>query len=87
MKDDGFMMLDAVLAMLIFSIIIGVLVPALMMIRTTVIHAENTLDFSRSLYIELLKHDEPENFQHEDYIRKGDAICDKENTELCVSLK
>lgn len=81
------MMLDAVLAMLIFSMIIGVLIPALMLIRTTVIHADNTLEFSRSLYIELLKHDEPENFAHDDYIRKGDAICDKNNTELCVPLR
>ncbi|WP_411844326.1 hypothetical protein [Salinicoccus sp. HZC-1] len=87
MKDDGFMMLDAVLAMLIFSIIIGILVPALMMIKTTVAHADNTLEFSRSLYIEILKHDAPDDFKHEDYIMKGDSICDKENMELCVSIK
>lgn len=87
MKDDGFMMLDAVLAMLIFSIIIGILVPALMMIKITIIDAENKLDFSRSLYIELLKHEPSENFQHDDYIHKGDAICDRGNPELCVPLK
>lgn len=87
MKDDGFMMLDAILAMLIFSIIIGVLVPALMMIRTTIIQAENKLEFSRTLYIELLSHDAPEDFEHDDYIRKGAAICDKDNAALCVSLK
>lgn len=87
MKDDGFMMLDAVLAMLIFSIIIGILVPALMMIKTTVVHADDTLEFSRSLYIELLKHDTPEDFEHADYIMKGDSICDKDNMELCVSIK
>ncbi|WP_017548866.1 type II secretion system protein [Salinicoccus carnicancri] len=87
MKDEGFMMLDALLAMLIFSIIIGVLVPALMMIRTTVTLAEEKLDFSRSLYIELLNHDAPDNFTHDDYILKGDSICAKKNETLCLRVR
>ena len=87
MKDEGFMMLDAVLAMLIFSIIIGILVPALMMIRTTLTLAEEKLDFSRSLYIELLNDDTPENFTHDDYIQKGDLMCAKENESLCLSVR
>ncbi|HIW12229.1 MAG TPA: hypothetical protein H9891_03620 [Candidatus Salinicoccus stercoripullorum] len=87
MKDEGFMMLDAVLAMLIFSIIIGILVPALMMIRTTLTLAEEKLDFSRSLYIELLNDDTPENFTHDDYIQKGDLMCAKENESLCLRVR
>src|SRR5699024_12770929 len=87
LKDEGFMMMDAVLAMLIFSIIISILVPALMMIRTTLTLAVEQLDFSRSLYIELLNDATPENFTHDDYIQKAELMCRKESEALCLRVR
>ena len=45
MKDKGFMLVDSLLAMLIFGIIISVLMPAVMMLEQTMTESEETLEF------------------------------------------
>lgn len=89
MRDDGFMMIDAMLSMLIFSVITAVLIPGIMMIKSLSQESETSLNFHRSLYIELLIYEDFNNFKNntKKFNVSGDAICDEENFELCFEIE
>ncbi|MCG1009022.1 hypothetical protein J4760_03025 [Salinicoccus sp. ID82-1] len=89
MKDDGFMMLDSVLTMLIFSIILSVLVPAMIMLNQTVSDSAGTLEFTRRLYIDMLAYEDYESFMlgSHNYRIEAHRICDKNDAKLCVHIE
>ncbi|MFC3418123.1 hypothetical protein ACFOLA_01210 [Salinicoccus hispanicus] len=89
MKDDGFMMLDSVLTMLVFSVILSVLVPAMIMLNQTLSDSGRLLDYSRRLYIDMLAYEDYESFRRgsNDYRIEAHRICDKADTKLCVHFE
>ncbi|GAB3071734.1 hypothetical protein ACFOU0_07925 [Salinicoccus sesuvii] len=89
MKDDGFMMIDSVLAMLIFSIILTVLVPGMIMLNHTLSDSGRLLEYSRRLYVDMLEYEDFQSFAgaSHNYRIEKDRICDKNNPKLCVQIE
>lgn len=79
-------MVDSILTMLIFSIIITILLPAVMMLEQMLEESERTLEFNRRLYLEMLAHEDYESFTRETaaYTIHGSHICDKKDEERCA---
>ncbi|WP_342386967.1 hypothetical protein [Salinicoccus bachuensis] len=86
MKDKGFMLVDSVLTMLVFSIIISILLPAVTMLEQTMAESESTLEFNRRLYLEMLAYEDFESFRRNTsaYIVHGSRICDGKEEERCA---
>ncbi|WP_175287043.1 type II secretion system protein [Salinicoccus roseus] len=86
MKDKGFMLVDSLLAMLIFGIIISVLMPAVMMLEQTMTESEETLEFNRRLYLEILSHEDFEAFRRStsSYMIHDNRICSIKNEKRCA---
>lgn len=80
------MLVDSVLTMLVFSIIITVLLPAVMMLEQMMAESERTLEFNRRLYLEMLGHEDFESFRRDTstYIVYDSRICDGTEEELCT---
>lgn len=89
LKDDGFMMIDSILTMLIFSVILTVLVPAMIMLNHTLSDSGRLLEYSRKLYIDMLAYEDYEAFRgaSHGYRIETQQICDKADPKLCVRFE
>lgn len=81
LKDDGFLMIDTLLAILTFSIIVTVLVPALLSLERLDQLTSEQLAFSRDVYLHLMNNDA---VIIDDQFFTGGAICRDDDKKMCL---
>lgn len=86
-NEKGFMLIDGLLAMLCFSVIAVILVPAVLTIQIAAKEAQAQLELHRTLYIELHSYDDREAFisQTENWTVEGGRICGKASAR-CIEI-
>ncbi len=80
LKDDGFLMIDTLLALLTFSVIVTVLVPALLSLERLDQLTSEQLAFSRDVYLHLMNNDA---VIIDDQFFTGGAICRDDDKKMC----
>lgn len=81
MKNDGFLIIDTLLALLTFSIIVTVLVPALISLERLDQRSSEQLTFSRDVYLHLINNETL--IIDEQFFKKG-AICRDADKKMCL---
>ncbi len=88
-KDEGFLLADSLLSLLMLVIITGILLPALILLVQYDIRSKEQLEFNRQLYIALNAYENYDSFkdQNKGYVIRQGEICDKEKEDLCLGLQ
>lgn len=81
MNNEGFLLIDTLLAILTFSIIITVLMPSMIALHKAESLSETTLQFKRDVYITLVN---SEAVLFDDNFFKSGVICRDEYTKTCT---
>lgn len=81
MNNDGFLLIDTLLAILTFSIIVTILVPALITLVQADKLSEQTLELKRDVYISLVSNDSI--LIDEQFFKEG-VICRVQSYESCL---
>lgn len=81
MRDEGFLLLDTLLALLTFSVIVTVLIPALVTLQQLDKQSTEHLRFSREIYLHLLNND---SIIIDDEFFNTGAICSDYDKRICV---
>lgn len=89
MRDDGFLLADALLSLMILVIITSILLPALVVLVQYDIKSKEQLEFNRHLYIVMNGYEDFDEFkdQSRGYIISQGEICDKDEEDLCIRYK
>lgn len=85
-KDEGFLLADSLLSLMMLGIITSILLPALIVLVQYDIKTKEQLEFNRQLFIELKTYEDFDAFKTENeiYIVRQDEICGKSKEELCL---
>lgn len=83
MKNDGFLLYDSILSLLVFGIVL-MLIPAILHIQNIDSKSQQQLDFYRQLYIDSLNMDKEEfiDFAKNEY-DKHSIKCNEKLSDLC----
>lgn len=87
LKDEGFLLADSMLSLIMLIIITSILLPAVIFLMQYDIKTKEQLEFNRQLFIAMSVYDDFDDFEDENkrYIIRQDEICDKEKEKLCLS--
>lgn len=81
MKDEGFLLIDTLLALLTFSIIVTVLVPAVINLERLEQLSAEQLAFSREVYVHLMNNDV---LMLDDAFFSEGVICRDADKKICL---
>lgn len=81
MKDEGFLLIDTLLALLTFSIIVTVLVPAVINLERLEQLSAEQLAFSREVYVHLMNND---GLMLDDAFFSEGVICRDADKKICL---
>lgn len=89
LNDKGFLLVDSLLSLMTLVIITNILLPALLVLVQYDDATESQLKFNRQLYITISSYETFEDFKKDDekFLVKQGEICDKNKTDLCVTIK
>ena len=89
LRDDGFLLADSLLSLMILIIITSILLPALVFLVEYDIKSKEQLEFNRHLYIVMNGYEDFDEFKdhNKGYVISQDEICDKDEEHLCIRYK
>ncbi|WP_415735705.1 hypothetical protein [Lacicoccus alkaliphilus] len=89
MKDEGFLLADSLLSLMIFVMITSILLPAALLLVQYDVKTKEQLDFNRHLYIVMNGYEDFDEFkdQSKGYVISQGEICDKDEKDLCIVYK
>lgn len=87
MKDDGFLLIDSLIALKVMLIILTFLIPTILYLNKLDYSTDNHLSFVRNLYIETKSNNSIEEIlSSKNYTITGDKICEAK-TNMCIKTK
>jgi type II secretory pathway pseudopilin PulG len=88
-NNNGFLMIDSMLAVLTFTILVTVLLPGALMLQQMDHKSTQLLNFHRQLYLEISRYETYEDFikNNKQYAVNRGEICDKSDKNLCFKKK
>lgn len=89
LKNEGFLLADSLLSLMMLIIITSILLPALIVLVQYDIRTKEQLEFNRQLFIAMSAYDDFDDFKDESkrYVIRQDEICDEEKEGLCFSYQ
>lgn len=87
MKDDGFLLIDSLIALKVMLIILTFLIPTILYLNNLDYSTDDHLSFVRELYIETKSNRSIEEILNsKKYTITGDKICEVK-TNMCLKTK
>ena len=87
MKDDGFLLIDSLIALKVMLIILTFLIPTILYLNKIDHSTDDHLSFVRELYIETKSYNSIEEIlSSKNYTITGDKICEVK-TNMCIKTK
>ncbi|CAM3412449.1 hypothetical protein [Nosocomiicoccus ampullae] len=87
MKDDGFLLIDSLIALKVMLIILTFLIPTILYLNKLDYSTDDHLSFVRNLYIETKSNNSIEEIlSSKNYTITGDKICEVK-TNMCIKTK
>lgn len=84
LNDEGFMLVDTLLGLLTFTLIVALLIPAMLSLKTLDYESERKLEFHRNLYVSLTNN--AHILPDESFFLEGE-VCHVTTETLCHKIR